>query len=255
VVGKRTDERREQKLRLEASQAVELVFETSRRLLGVWHQKVREVRPKDEPEEFDAPPQLCVKTAHAANPRMLQCVVLWPEKGMEAEHALQERGGRERNVLLGALRERDSDHLFLRSEEQLPRPSRVATIIAMRLILLIACLLAASALSTGAGGASSRVLLAKVGLHDSYRITLTLANGRRVRTLPAGTYTIVVQDYSTLHNFALGSVTQNRRLFTGSVGGTGIKRYTLKLTAGTYAYACSAHPQTMHGTFVVVSNP
>ena len=137
----------------------------------------------------------------------------------------------------------------------MPEPCRVATIIAMRLILLVAALAAASALATGAGAASSRrVLVATVGLHDSYRINLTLANGRRVRTLPAGTYTIVVHDHSTLHNFALGSVTQNRRLFTGSVVGTGNKRYSVRLEVGTYAYACSAHPQTMHGTFIVVSN-
>ncbi len=124
----------------------------------------------------------------------------------------------------------------------------------MRLILLTASLIAASVLATGAGTASpQRVLVAKVGLHDSYRISLTFTDGRPVRTLPEGTYTIVVHDYSTLHNFALGSVTQNRRIFTGSVLGTGTKRYSVKLTPGSYAYACSAHPQMMHGTFTVVS--
>jgi plastocyanin len=51
----------------------------------------------------------------------------------------------------------------------------------------------------------------------------------------------------------LGSVTRNRRLFTGSVVATGTRRYTVELTTGTYAYACSAHPQTMHGTFIVVA--
>jgi hypothetical protein len=177
-----------------------------------------------------------------------------PEKDVKAEHALQQRRGGERNVLLGAFRNGDPDHPFLCSEEQLPGRCRLVTIIVMRLILLIASLLAASALASGVGAASSqRVLVAKVGLHDSYRISLTLANGRRVRTLPAGTYTIVVHDYSKLHNFALGSVTQNRRLFTGSVVGTGTKRYSIGLTAGTYAYACSAHPQTMHATFTVVT--
>jgi plastocyanin len=31
----------------------------------------------------------------------------------------------------------------------------------------------------------------------------------------------------------------------------GTKKYTATLTPGEYAYACSAHPKTMHGTFVV----
>jgi hypothetical protein len=210
--------------------------------------------PKDEPEELDAPPQARVETAHAADPRVLQRVVPRPEKGMEAEHALEQRRDRERNVLLGVLRQREPDHPFLCSEEQLSAPCAVATIVAMRLILLIASLIAASAIATGTGAASSpRLLVARVGLHDSYRISPTLANGHKVHAIPAGTYTIVVHDYSRLHNFALGSVTQNRRIFTGSVIGTGTRRYSVKLTPGTYAYACSAHPQTMHGTFVVGS--
>ena len=124
----------------------------------------------------------------------------------------------------------------------------------MRRILLIAPLVASALLAGHAGAAPAHpTLVAKVGLHDAYRISLTFPNGRPVRTLRAGTYTIVVHDYSKLHNFALGSVTQNRRIFTGSIPGTGTKRYTVKLTPGTYAYACSAHPQTMHGMFAVTA--
>jgi hypothetical protein len=104
--------------------------------------------------------------------------------------------------------------------------------------------------------AQNPLLIAKVGLHNSFRISLTFPNGQRVRTIPAGTYTIVVHDYSRFHNFALGSITQNRRIFTGGISFVGTKRYTVKLapgkwTSGMYAYACSAHPRRMHGTFVV----
>jgi len=95
------------------------------------------------------------------------------------------------------------------------------------------------------------VLIAKVGLHDSFTISLRTPSGRLVRSLPAGTYTIVVHDYSKLHNFALGSVTQNKRIFTGGILFVGTKTYTVTLEPGTYVYACSAHPYTMNGTFTV----
>ena len=60
-----------------------------------------------------------------------------------------------------------------------------------------------------------------------------------------------MHDYSRLHNFALGSITKNTRIFTGGIRFVGTKRYTVKLTPGKYAYACSAHPSTMNGTFTV----
>lgn len=43
-------------------------------------------------------------------------------------------------------------------------------------------------------------LIGKVGLHDAFVITLTFPNGKKVKSIPAGTYTIVVHDYSKLHN-------------------------------------------------------
>lgn len=97
------------------------------------------------------------------------------------------------------------------------------------------------------------VLIGRVGRHNAFKISLKFPNGRWVRTIPAGTYKIVVHDYSRFHNFALGSVTQNRRLFTGSIRGKGTKTYTVDLTPGLYVYACSAHPQTMHHSFTVTA--
>ena len=47
--------------------------------------------------------------------------------------------------------------------------------------------------------AASPVLVGKVGFHDRYLITLTFANGKKVRTLKAGTYALVVHDWSTLN--------------------------------------------------------
>jgi plastocyanin len=105
---------------------------------------------------------------------------------------------------------------------------------------------------------ANSILIGKVGSakahhHNAYIITLKFPDGRMVTTIPAGTYTFVIHDYSKIHNFALGSQTENRRLFTGGIRWTGTKRYVLTLTPGSYAYACSAHFQTMNGTFTVTA--
>ncbi len=122
------------------------------------------------------------------------------------------------------------------------------TIRRLALAALVAAVLApAAAARTGA----NPTLIGKVGLHDAYRITLTFTNGKPVKSIPAGTYTLVVHDYSKIHNFALGSQTQNRRLLTTGIPWVGTRTYHLKFAPGRYAYACSVHYQTMNGTFVV----
>ena len=100
-----------------------------------------------------------------------------------------------------------------------------------------------------------RVGSAKARHHNAYLITLKFPDGRAVKSIPAGTYTFVIHDYSKIHNFALGSQTDNKRLFTGGIRSTGTKSYVLTLTPGSYAYACSAHFQTMNGTFTVTAPP
>jgi hypothetical protein len=113
-------------------------------------------------------------------------------------------------------------------------------------------LLAACALtSPPANSSASQILVGRVGRHNAYVISLRFPGGSRVRTIPAGTYTFVIHDYSRIHNFALGSQTANKRLFTTGIRWIGTKRYTLTLAPGAYAYACSAHFQTMNGTFSV----
>jgi hypothetical protein len=121
----------------------------------------------------------------------------------------------------------------------------------MRKALLAAAVAGAGLALAAPAPAAQPVLIAKVGLHDSFTISLRTPGGKLVRSLPAGRYTIVVHDYSKLHNFALGSVTQSKRIFTGGILFVGTKTYTVTLEPGTYAYACSAHPYTMNGTFTV----
>ena len=120
----------------------------------------------------------------------------------------------------------------------------------MRTLIALLALCAVAAPAAFGRSQATGTLVATVGKNDSFTISLT-HNGARVRSLPAGTYTIVVHDLSALHNFALGSVTRNTRLFTGSVPAIGTKTYRIKLVAGSYAYACSAHPSTMNGHFTV----
>ena len=72
------------------------------------------------------------------------------------------------------------------------------------------------------------MLVAKVGLHDAYTISLRTPNGKVVHSIPAGTYSIVVHDYSKIHNFALGSQTENKRIFTSGIPWVGTKTYTRK---------------------------
>ena len=107
--------------------------------------------------------------------------------------------------------------------------------------------------STPAAGADPPLLVGTVG--PGFTIDLADANGKHVDVLTAGTYTLVVHDLSDIHNFALGSQTTNQRILTGSIEGVGDETYTLNLTPGRYAYACSAHPSTMNGTFTVVAAP
>jgi len=122
----------------------------------------------------------------------------------------------------------------------------------------LAVTIAAGALASTASPAPSAAnptLIGKVGLHDAYTITLTFTSGRKVKTLPAGTYTLIVHDYLKIHNFALGSQTQNKRLLTTGIPWVGTRKYRLRLVPGSYAFACSAHFRTMNGTFVVTATP
>jgi plastocyanin len=135
-----------------------------------------------------------------------------------------------------------------------PRPSILVIVGKVLVVIVTASVLAWPASAQPAGS----VLIGKVGSprphhHNAYIISLKFPNGTRVTTIPAGTYTFVIHDYSRIHNFALGSQTENKRLFTGGIRSTGTKRYVLTLTPGSYAYACSAHFQTMNGTFTVTA--
>ncbi|WP_129336233.1 cupredoxin domain-containing protein [Cellulomonas endophytica] len=93
-------------------------------------------------------------------------------------------------------------------------------------------------------------LLAYVGTAedpDAFEIAVVDASGERVETLPAGDYTIEVDDPSTIHNWHLtgGSVDE-----TTTVDGTGTTMVEVTLEPGEYTYTCDPHPN-MTGAFTV----
>ena len=84
-----------------------------------------------------------------------------------------------------------------------------------------------------------------------FSIKLT-QNGHKVRTLKAGTYTIVVADKASIHNFVLEKERGGKfeRALT-SVTFVGTKTTRVKLTAGKWKFYCAPHESTMHGFFTV----
>jgi plastocyanin len=111
---------------------------------------------------------------------------------------------------------------------------------------------AAAALAVAASApaaAKPAVLNGKVG--PGFTITLTKA-GKKVRSLKAGTYKIVVSDRSPDHNFVLEKArggTFERQIT--SVPFTGAKSFTVKLTAGKWEFYCTPHESMMRGEFTV----
>jgi plastocyanin len=100
-------------------------------------------------------------------------------------------------------------------------------------------------LGAAVAGAATPKLAASVS--DPLNISLTLA-GKKVTKLKAGTYTIVVQDQASDHNFHLTGPGVNK---STSVGGKGTTTWTVTLKKGTYTYVCDPHASFMKGSFTV----
>jgi plastocyanin len=100
--------------------------------------------------------------------------------------------------------------------------------------------------TTATTPADGSTLTASVG--PGFEISLTGADGSEVSTLPAGTYTIEVDDQSDIHNFHLsgGSVDE-----ATEVGETGTETWELTLEEGAYSFVCDPHAGSMSGSFEV----
>lgn len=80
--------------------------------------------------------------------------------------------------------------------------------------------------------------------------TITLKSGSKaVKTLTAGTYTVVVADKSSVHNFHLFGPGVNKAT---TIPFTGTKTWTVKLKPGKYTFQCDIHAAAgMKATFKV----
>jgi hypothetical protein len=96
-------------------------------------------------------------------------------------------------------------------------------------------------------GASPATATLKATVGPGATITLKNASGRKVTSLSAGTYTIVVDDRSSEHNFRLAGPGLNK---STSVAFAGKKTWrNVRLAKGkTYTYLCDPHADHMRGS-------
>ena len=121
----------------------------------------------------------------------------------------------------------------------------------MRVGVTFAAVLGACALLAGSAGATradNPVLTGDVGAGDAFTITLKDASGAAVTHLDPGTYTLVVHDHSSFHNFDFSGPGVGVRTDVDAVGD---KTFTVTLTDGTYFFQCDPHSAQMQGKFTV----
>ena len=91
------------------------------------------------------------------------------------------------------------------------------------------------------------------GVGPGFTITLKNAAGKKVTSLKAGAYTIVVVDRASNHNFHLigrGVDKKTGLAFKGTLNGARAWKVTFR--KGTYRYVCDPHALAMKGSFRVV---
>jgi plastocyanin len=120
----------------------------------------------------------------------------------------------------------------------------------MRKTLLL-CLLPLSLAAAPTADGDLVRLVGTVG--PGFTIDLADAQGKHVDVLTEGQYELIVHDLSDIHNFVVGSKTTGARVASTDVEFVGDQTFTIELTPGQYAYACSPHFQTMNGNFRVLA--
>ncbi|MGZ4387340.1 MAG: plastocyanin/azurin family copper-binding protein [Gaiellaceae bacterium] len=111
-------------------------------------------------------------------------------------------------------------------------------------------LLAVAALAIGSSSlAASKATTLTGTTGPGFTISLKMG-GKVVKTLPAGTYKLVVSDKSSSHDFHLIGPGLNMRVTTVPFKGT--KTVTVKLAKDKYVYKCDPHAALgMKGSFTV----
>ena len=124
----------------------------------------------------------------------------------------------------------------------------------MKALSLAAIVVAAALAIAGAAfGSRSSTPTLKGTTGPGYSVSLT-KGGKKVKTLKAGKYKIVVSDKSTFHNAVLErekpSKPKIEKDITG-VGFTGTKTVVMTLKPGSWRFYCSVHESQMHQDFKV----
>jgi len=114
-----------------------------------------------------------------------------------------------------------------------------------RIRIASAFAVALAALAVSSAFAAIPTLKGVVG--PGFNISLSQGS-KKVKSLKAGTYKIVVSDKSNIHDFHLKGPGVNK---STSVGATGTSTWTVKLKKGTYKYICDPHSSIMKGSFTV----
>jgi plastocyanin len=117
------------------------------------------------------------------------------------------------------------------------------------LLVLVALAAAAAALAAPAAPQATK-LLGKVG--PGFSISLMNESGTPVTTLPAGDYTITIDDQSAEHNFHLYGPGFDR--FT-EVDFVGTATWEVTLRDGTYTVQCDPHAASMRRSVAVGAAP
>jgi plastocyanin len=114
-----------------------------------------------------------------------------------------------------------------------------------RIYLALVAALAAFAVAVAPASAGATKLVGTVG--PGFTITLT-KGGKKVKSLTAGKYMIVVHDKSNIHNFKLTGPGVTKSTPVAYVGS---KTWTVTLKKGTYRYVCVPHASVMKASFKV----
>jgi len=102
--------------------------------------------------------------------------------------------------------------------------------------------------ASGSVAADPSPLLASVSPNEEFLISLSNSDGTPVTHLDVGTYTVLVDDPATIHDFRLtgpGIDSTSGLEFVGKL------TWTLTFKDGQYAYFCTPHRGLMHGHFSV----
>jgi plastocyanin len=120
-----------------------------------------------------------------------------------------------------------------------------------RLLFPLALLAVALAAATSASARTTAApkLVGEAG--PGFTIELKTAAGKDVKTLKAGTYTILVEDKASIHDFHLVGPGVNKAT---TVPFTGKQTWTVTFKVGKYTYKCDPHAAAgMQGSFKVTA--